>query len=274
MISGATKRTGIKGLIVDSLVLPTLNFLLRIHRLQLPEYISIRERFQFLLAGYDNSVAVVARQILQQGDSVADIGAHVGLLTRPFARIVGEDGHVYAFEPDPSLFAMLKSNVGRLKQVKASQLAMADYSHTASFHLHPTSGMSNSLVNAWEGASSIQVKCSSFDDWASANEPRLLKLIKIDVEGAEPLVLRGMTRVLGSITRPHIIIEYCPGNLGSESAEKEIFEIFFAHGYQVYAIGEGGSLKVVNNVAAANRALNSNGYVNLLAKPPNSKVAT
>ena len=46
-----------------------------------------------------------------EGDVVLDIGANIGYYTLIFARIVGEGGKVFAFEPDPDNFALLKKNV-------------------------------------------------------------------------------------------------------------------------------------------------------------------
>lgn len=258
-------RRGIRKLFGERIALPILDRLLAANHLKLPTYISIRERFQFLLSGYDASITIVAERFLGKGDIVADIGAHVGLVTRPLARIVGSEGRVYAFEPDPALFSLLKFNTATFPQVNVQRLAISSHTHTAAFHLHPTSGMSNSLVNAWEGSSQIEVQCSSFDDWVGLKSVSKIRLVKIDVEGAEPLVLRGMHQTLSSINKPLIVMEFCPKNLGSYESEEEIFGIFENYGYSVHAIGTKGSLHRLHNLEEIYGTLNDNGYVNLFA---------
>jgi FkbM family methyltransferase len=266
MTASTTTRHGLRKLVAEGIALPLLDYLLAINRLQLPAYISIRERLQFLFSGYDAQIKLVAQRFVKRGDVVADIGAHVGLLTRPLARIVGREGCVYAFEPDPTLFSMLEYNTGALPQVRVQRLAISDRTHTATFHLHPTSGMSNSLVNAWEDSSPIEVQCASFDDWVLRNSLSDIRLIKIDVEGAEPLVLRGMRHTLSSINKPCIVMEFCPKNLGSKDSEKEVWGILENHSYKVHSIDSKGTLRRLYNFDDVYETLNENGYVNLFAE--------
>ena len=196
-----------------------------------------------------------------------DIGANVGFLTRQFASMVGTSGRVFSFEPDPATFAYLAYNTRRLSQVARCSTAISDRDGVMSLYLHPTSAMSNSLVNAWEHARSLEVKTLSFDSWtASANIGRI-RLIKIDVEGAEPLVLRGMSTTLSLDSRPQIITEFCPANLGGLTAEKEMFQLFTDHGYKLHRITPEGALHLVAAPSDAYQHLNENGYVNLLARP-------
>lgn len=266
MTAKTQTRHGIHKLVAEGIALPLLNVLLAANRLQLPSYISIREKLQFLLYGYDKPIKIVAKSIVAKGDVVADIGAHVGLLTRPLARLVGPQGRIYAFEPDPALCSMLSYNTGAFPQVEVQPLAISDRTHAATFHLHPTSGMSNSLVNAWAGGSPIEVKCASFDEWAELNSVSKVRFVKIDVEGAEPLVLRGMSHTLSSIHKPDIVMEFCPKNLGSKEAEAEVLGTLKSHGYRVHAIDETGALHRLHTLEDVYCTLNNSGYVNLFAE--------
>jgi hypothetical protein len=51
------------------------------------------------------------KTVVHRGDVVADVGAHIGYYTLSLARLVGEQGHVFAFEPTPATAALLKKNV-------------------------------------------------------------------------------------------------------------------------------------------------------------------
>ena len=65
-------------------------------------------------------------------------------------------------------------------------------------------------LNKTPGPEDIQVEMAIFDDWWEASQDRAPHLIKMDVEGAEYLVLRGMERTLRA-HHPHLLIELHPG---------------------------------------------------------------
>jgi len=233
---------------------------------KLPAYFNLRHRLSYLYQGLEPSVVRIAAEILRRGDTAVDIGANVGFLTRKFAEMVGRGGRVFAFEPDPVTFAYLTYNTRRFPQVERFAAAMSNSNGTTALYLHPTSAMSNSLVNAWEHAHPIDVKTFAFDAWAASRNLGRIGLIKIDVEGAEPLVLRGMMKTLSLAPKPKIIIEFCPANLGGSAAEEDIFQLFSERGYGLHRISPEGTLHQVNAPTDVYEQLNENGYVNLLAQ--------
>lgn len=243
-----------------------VDLLLRLNTTKLPRHFCLRDRLSYLVRGLEPSIVRVAKDILQPGDTAVDIGANVGFLTRQFASMVGKNGRVYAFEPDPSVFAYLAFNTRKLSQVSLSQLALSDQNGTSTLYLHPTSAMSNSLVNAWANANPLTVQVLSYDSWAAALHLGRVKLIKIDVEGAEPLVLRGMFHTLSSSPRPQIIAEFCPANLGNRMAEEEFFQILARNGYTIWRIACDATLHAARGPEDVKGHLNENGYVNLLAR--------
>lgn len=239
---------------------------LRLQGTKLPAYFHLRDRLSYLLHGLEPSVIRVARTILRPGDTAVDVGANVGFLTRGFAALVGPQGRVFAFEPDPATFDCLAFNTRRLPQVRLSQTALSDRTGAMTLYLHPTSGMSNSLVNAWENSRPIQVPTSTFDTWASGTHAGAIRLVKIDVEGAEAHVLRGMRQTLGAEPSPQIIMEFCPKNLGGRAVEEEIFSLLAAHHYGVHLIDNAGHLHSVRTPDDIHGRLNKNDYTNLLCR--------
>jgi len=243
-----------------------VNLLLRSRGTKLPPYFHLRDRVSYLLHGLEPSITKVAAGILQPGDVALDIGANVGFLTREFASLVGPQGRVFAFEPDPATFACLAYNTRRFPQVRLSGLALSDRNESTTLYLHPTSGMSNSLVNAWEGARPLEVESSTLDAWARAAQAGKIRLIKIDVEGAEAHVLRGMAETLRAHEDLHLIMEFCPKNLGGAAVEEEIFALLQGQGYDVQIITAEGGLKSVEVPAQVHQLLNENDYANLLCR--------
>jgi FkbM family methyltransferase len=240
--------------------------LLRLHGTKLPAYFNLRDRLSYLLHGLEPSLVKVAAGILRPGDTAIDIGANVGFLTRQFASLVGKQGKVLAFEPDPATFEFLLYNTQRLPQVSAYQEAVSDRIGKMSLHLHPTSGMSNSLVNAWHDARTIQVSTSTLDSWANDKRFGNIRLIKIDVEGAELLVLRGMQAIMKAQEYPHILFEFCPKNLGGKNVEHELFDLFADCGYALSLIDSSGNLRRIYDPGEVHAHLNKNDYANLLGQ--------
>lgn len=243
-----------------------VDFLLSVRRTKLPPYFSTRDRLSYLRHGLEPSIVKVAAGIIRPGDTVVDVGANVGFLTRKFASLVGDQGKVLAFEPDPATFDFLLYNTQRLPQVSVFQEAVSDRIGAMSFYLHPTSGMSNSLVNAWKGARTIQVKTSTLDGWAQDHAIGPLRLVKIDVEGAELLVLRGMQGILAARNGPQLIFEFCPKNLGGKDVEDSIFDLLSEYGYSLFLIDSSGQLHPVANSKVVHSHLNKNDYANLLGR--------
>lgn len=249
-----------------ALLRSAVDLVLRLQGTKLPPYFHLRDRLSYLLHGLEPSLIRVAAGILRPGDTVVDIGANVGFLTREFATGVGRSGQVFAFEPDPATYECLAFNTQPMPQVTLSGTALSDRVGHMTLYLHPTSGMSNSLVNAWEGAHSIEVKTSTFDAWAAEAKPAAIRLVKIDVEGAEAHVLRGMEQTLSAETAPQIIMEFCPKNLGGPEVEREIFRRLSGHGYAVQLIDSAGGCHKVEGPEEVRGCLNENDYANLLCR--------
>ena len=144
---------------------------------------------------------------VREGDICIDVGAGVGHYTILFSRLVGTNGVVYAFEPDPFMFQMLRANIrlNDLQNVILSRCAIGDYDGEMSFYV--SSGGQSSLLPMRGLRSIIQIRVMTIDslnispvDW-----------VKIDTEGTEADVLRGMKATLTK-NNPRLLIEFIPEN--------------------------------------------------------------
>ena len=185
----------------------------RFYVLDTDEYVS-----QSLKAYGEWTEAEIAllRQLLRPGDNVADIGANLGSHTIPFAKAVGPQGRVFAFEPQLEIFELLSRNLSinelsdaaRLHNAACGaepgtlQLPLVDYGRRANF-----GGVNvRALERAGRGAGSgpgHAVPIVRLDDVLDI--PRL-RLIKIDVEGMEREVLLGAESTIARL-RPFLYVE-------------------------------------------------------------------
>jgi FkbM family methyltransferase len=127
---------------------------------------------------------------LNPGDLAFDVGAHLGYMTLVMAKLVGNGGHVVAFEPDPVVASHLVANVGRNTEhltamVTTERVAVGAVNGSAAFKR----GSDSSTGRLAQGIGDLVVPVITLDDAMSRfGVPRL---VKIDVEGGEFDVLLG-----------------------------------------------------------------------------------
>lgn len=178
---------------------------------------------------------------LRPGDVVYDIGASVGLYTA-FTAAALREGQVYSFEPDPAIRARLIQNVSmnQLDNVTIVPWAVGDREEEISLYTSGAAGFSPSLAyqEARAGApkATVPVSMCSLDIALHRDVMRRPDVLKIDVEGAEELCLRG---ALGLLTgrfgqRPRMIfLELHPEFLGYFSSSAGDVERLLEHvGYE------------------------------------------
>lgn len=168
-----------------------------------------------LLAGqtHEPHVMSVVRERLRSRDCVLDIGANIGLVTMLAASIVGPRGRVIAVEPVPRNRALIAraAQANRFQQIEIIAAAASDRAGAIELRTHPTTSNSARPAAAGERlrearGAGLRVPSVVLDDVLALDR---LDLVKIDVEGMEPLALRGLERLLGRF-RPLLLCEFHP----------------------------------------------------------------
>jgi FkbM family methyltransferase len=164
---------------------------------------------------YEPETKALLCRLIQPGMTVFDIGAHVGHYTLLAARIVGPTGHVYAFEAEPENFAILKRNVelNGYKNVTCVPKAVSNRTGTLDFFVSHQGNDRHTLIgdpNSMSHVTKRSVPAVSIDDFVAEIGCPTADVIKMDVEGAEPFVLEGMTDMLRRSTGPQIVLEFAP----------------------------------------------------------------
>jgi len=137
--------------------------------------------------------------LVKEGDIVVDIGANQGSYMVFLSRLVGQKGKVYAFEPDPRNFFILKHRTRKLKNVIIERIAVGNKKSRIKFNLDKSSNVSTIHKDAViSPIASIEVDMICLDDYF-CNLKDDIALIKIDVEGSEPLVLEGMKNLINKV---------------------------------------------------------------------------
>jgi FkbM family methyltransferase len=154
---------------------------------------------------------IYLEKLLSPGSVFIDVGANMGIYTLVASRLVGEAGRVIAFEPSAQSLPLLLENIelNSLKNVCAFPVALADRVGKARLY-HQGVPECNSLARdpSW-GGEAEEVTMETLDNIVKGASVTRVDVIKIDVEGAEELVLRGAANVLASM-RPAVIFEVNP----------------------------------------------------------------
>jgi len=153
---------------------------------------------------YEPGITDYITKSLHKGNIFIDVGANNGYYSLLASKLVGNDGLVYAVEPDPNNFKKLKDNIklNKSKNIIPLQIAASDYSGWANLNISEIENGLNSFVNIPSSKVKIKVKVEKLD-----NLIKKADIIKIDVEGYEKKVLLGARKLLNeSIQR--VIFEY------------------------------------------------------------------
>lgn len=149
---------------------------------------------------------------LKPGMKVIDIGANEGCYSVFCGAKVGKNGKVWAFEPSPREFAVLKANADQNPHLNISCFPIALGNKNGTEKLRIAEGVHSGQNTLGEFSYSINeldcavVSLRRLDDLFFEYKPDRIDLIKIDVEGAEGLVLEGARRTLETY-RPVVLLE-------------------------------------------------------------------
>lgn len=164
-------------------------------------------QYVYLTGAYEPPTAHVISTLLNPGDIFIDVGANSGFFTLLASRRVGPTGRVLSFEPLPSMRSRITENIAlnEMKNVTLHAVALSNSVGEVTFYEGPQGhkGIS-SMRPIGEASAILQVPTMPLDDLA--DKITSIKLIKIDVEGAEQLAIEGMSKLLAQ-HHPYLIIE-------------------------------------------------------------------
>lgn len=172
-------------------------------------------KFIFTFREYYEPELAYLEKILLPGNAFIDVGANFGVYTLVASKLVGETGKVLAFEPTAESSVVLRQNVelNRFTNVRTFQVALT-HTRGKAWLYHGSDPVGNSLgKDPLCGDEGEQVQTETLDNILAESHIGHVDAIKIDVEGAEELVLRGAIRCLTK-HKPIVIFEFNPGYPG------------------------------------------------------------
>ena len=211
-----------------------------------PHFLIDREIIAF--GDYDRPLHKLIDQLVRPGMVCFDVGANIGTVAVHLARRAAPNGSVFAFEPIAEVARRLRAHVranhlGSLIQVERSALAdrLGSATMTVADRWATNQGTATLIgrrpVNTGE---SRVVEVQPIDHFVSEHGIQRIDLMKIDIQGAEPLLLAGGARTFGHLG-PDLLMEVAPEELrGLGKTSRDLLTAVEAYGYSVFKVGVRG----------------------------------
>lgn len=200
---------------------------------------------------YDVGLDRYLRSQLQPGDSVIDIGCHIGHLTTLAAALVGDQGHVFAFDPRQDLVKMAKEHCAaqKLNQVSVFSMGLSGQEGQATVHVDPNRLGAGRLGSMGVGGGSptttndttVNIDIRRGDDVMGNLNFTGRVFARVSVEGREPDVIRGMPQLLTDVIS-HMMVEVTPGWVDGVGGLVDLFAMMNDHGFEAKQLLRSGKV--------------------------------
>lgn len=185
------------------------------------------------------------RRLVRPGSTFVDVGANVGYFSRLIA-VTCAPARVLAFEPHPLLVPVLRRNVAGLSpEVEVHPVALGDTRSTVTLRSAPANIGDTRVTPAEQPAApgAPSATMTRFDDEVSGR----VDVVKIDVQGFEADVLRGMSRTIAENPQIVVVVEFWPGVLRERGQDPgRVLEEYRAMGFEIGLLRAGSPMRTTD----------------------------
>jgi FkbM family methyltransferase len=177
--------------------------------------------------------------LVKKGDVVFDVGTNIGETLLNFARLTGDRGYVYGFEPDDENYNNVQKNISlnNFKNVQVFKQAISDKKETVKLYcVDPHNRGMNRILEAGQGTESqfILLETTTLDRIIAENKTERLNVMKIDIEGYEMHALKGAVETLKRF-KPILFIEIGYTRLiNNKTTPNELIKLLEELGYSIF----------------------------------------
>ena len=173
-------------------------------------YLDQNDSLRLSFKKYDKFGEDFLKTQINEGDTIIDLGANIGYWTLFFAQLVGKSGKVFAFEPEPTLFEILKKNVevNEFKNITLIQKAVSNISKKGKLFLSSNPN-DHRIFDATGTRNSINIDTISLDEYFSSNDLQI-DFIKSNIQGADFSAIEGSKNILEKSKNVKIMAEFSP----------------------------------------------------------------
>jgi len=200
------------------------------------------QRYIYMFGVWEPHMTAWLSRRLRPGDTFVDIGANIGVFSVLASQLVGNEGKVVAIEASPVFHQRLlqQARLNECRNIRAVNAAVSDTHKTLTFVLASSRNMGANSIVPYDGPaeSTFEIEAYPLPELLDPSEIAKARVIKIDVEGAEGSVIRGLAPMLDKL-RPdaEITVEVTPERMAQlgDSAD-ELLKTMTEAGFHVYRL--------------------------------------
>ncbi|MCC3769391.1 FkbM family methyltransferase [Streptomyces sp. UNOC14_S4] len=204
--------------------------------------IDLIQRYLYLFGVWEPHMTRWLQRRLRPGDTFVDVGANVGYFSLLASRLVGEQGRVVAIEASPTVHESLlrHARLNACRNLRTVNAAVSDGQGTLTVVLASNHNLGAASIVPYDGPAmaTFEVEARPLPELLTPTEIAEARVIKVDVEGAEGAVVRGMLPLLDRLRHDaEITVEVTPERMAKlgDSAE-ELLAAMRGHGFHVYRL--------------------------------------
>ncbi len=206
--------------------------------------------FYFDIMGHGYSLVISS--LVQPGDCVIDVGANVGHFSAVCSQFTGNDGTIHAIEANPSLFDRLLETTSEVPSgpIHVQHAAVWRSSGMLSFNIAAeSSGWSSIIPNdTFQTAYTVEVVSITLDEFVEREQIERVRMLKLDIEGAETDALLGGSKLLASGNLDYVLVEADPYRLKAYGhTGRELAELMERKGYLPACTIQGNKIKPIGD---------------------------
>jgi len=212
----------------------------------------------------ENATMHMLAKCIAKGDTVIEIGGHIGFISQYLSKLVGRSGRVIVFEPGLNNLPYIRKNLRNLPNVTLVEVAISNICGTTSFYEDNVTGQNNSLLPNYENAEAVakshgvrlkkrvaEVPVTTLDAYVQAYNLSP-DFIKMDIEGSELNALLGSSGTLELVRG--LMIEVTRNHAAVASLLRETgFQIFSAEGEELLDLQFSGNIFALRTYPDSNR---------------------
>ena len=210
----------------------------------------------FFFGEYEKGTNHVLAEYVKKGHVVLELGANLGSETLIVSRLVGSEGHVYGFEPNPYTFKRLQRNIeiNGISNVDIYELAIGENNTEIYFNIYPENssnpGMSSKYVEN-PCTKKINVKQVTIDSFMQQHNITKLDFLKLDIQGAEIDALNGARNTIAKY-RPIIFAEAYSEEQVAHNHTQQMYDMLMAYGYKIFLIEDNNLISLASGPVDGN----------------------
>lgn len=249
-------------------------------------YLDSKDSLNLSINGcYEEFETKLIMKEVKEGDYCLDIGANIGYYTLILAKLVGRQGKVFAFEPDPTNFKILKKNIktNKYNNVVLINQAVSDITGNIKLYLNSTYGDDHRTYDSKDGRNFISIKSLKLDDYFINNRHKSflqkahkVDFIKMDIQGAEYSAIEGMSNLLKTNKQIRLISEFWPIGLKRSGINPTDFlNSMLKLGFVIEEVNETEKIKCPTDISGllAKYTTENENYTNLFFYRPSTEIS-